>query len=543
MVSVIIKNSLTVLLFYIICVQNVYANESQVNIAEEKCEEYTKLPSNSYGKLTNNTDAIRGQFPHAATLGYGDLLSKIHWNCEGSLISERFILTVSQCLQSPYGTVRYARLGYADKEGDLANIYFVSQIYKHDEIALIKLSENIGFTAVLKPACLYTKNDIIGHNLIATSWNFTINNIRKGNLQNIKLEVLENRCEQILDSSICVGSAKDIFGGTVGGSLQFYNTTNNLHYLVGLSTKNLQYTNPTYGTYKKISDSINWISNITWITKHEEYKESISFKKCKEYAAATKQKGPPTEVAGGTDAEVNEFSHMAALGYGDISNIQWLCGGSLISHNYVLTAAHCNRSYYGSIAYVQLGLLKIVNGPPSGGVFRLVEKFIVHENYNPPSVYNDIALIKLEKPVDFSVSVKPACLHDETNYHILTRAKPTIEATGWGSKEYGQNKSEILQKVNLNLFDVCNYKISRKLKKGILADTQLCAGDANANKDTCPGDSGGPLQWYYFLDSVYVIVGVTSFGQGCGVSGVPGVYTRVSYFIPWIENIVWSKND
>lgn len=59
------------------------------------------------------------------------------------------------------------------------------------------------------------------------------------------------------------------------------------------------------------------------------------------------------------------------------------------------------------------------------------------------------------------------------------------------------------------------------------------------------GDSGGPLQVkkendYY---PIYSVVGVTSFGKACGIKNVPGVYTRVSQYIPWIENIVWPQNN
>lgn len=70
----------------------------------------------------------------------------------------------------------------------------------------------------------------------------------------------------------------------------------------------------------------------------------------------------------------------------------------------------------------------------------------------------------------------------------------------------------------------------------------ICAGDSHGgwNKDTCQGDSGGPLQISHPKNMcLFQLLGITSFGQGCGVVNTPGVYTRVSHYLNWIEDIVW----
>lgn len=80
------------------------------------------------------------------------------------------------------------------------------------------------------------------------------------------------------------------------------------------------------------------------------------------------------------------------------------------------------------------------------------------------------------------------------------------------------------------------YKASKQLPSGVNGDSQVCAGSRNEKKDTCRGDSGGPLQIRHEHNvNMYSVVGVTSFGRGCGNIGVPGVYTRVSHFVDWIE--------
>lgn len=72
--------------------------------------------------------------------------------------------------------------------------------------------------------------------------------------------------------------------------------------------------------------------------------------------------------------------------------------------------------------------------------------------------------------------------------------------------------------------------------------SMICAGDTLSgwNKDTCHGDSGGPLQIPHPRNEcLFQVLGITSFGQGCAIANTPGVYTRVSHYLNWIEDIVW----
>jgi secreted trypsin-like serine protease len=106
-----------------------------------------------------------------------------------------------------------------------------------------------------------------------------------------------------------------------------------------------------------------------------------------------------------------------------------------------------------------------------------------------------------------------------------------------------QESAEYLQKVTLQLLNTStcqpSYRNRRNLKKGIVNE-QLCAGDLSGDRDTCQGDSGGPLQ---IKDKEYIcsyhLIGITSFGIGCGGKAVPSVYTRASSYLDWIESVVW----
>ncbi|XP_077290904.1 trypsin-like [Arctopsyche grandis] len=249
-------------------------------------------------------------------------------------------------------------------------------------------------------------------------------------------------------------------------------------------------------------------------------------------------------IFGGEVAKSNEFPHMAALGYDDEStgNISWECGGTLISDQWVMTAAHCiyNRFTQVNVKYVKLGGENRTSEIKPEYFFDIIQ-IVKHPDYFGKFIYNDIALLKLDRKILYDEELRPACLHVGNEV-----SDQKAIATGWGTTEGRARQSNELLKVTLDKFTVENCRSenseSRRSPRGIDNATQICYGSDTEIKDTCQGDSGGPLQIYnYGVHCTYTVIGITSIGRNCGVKGTPGIYTRVSYYVPWIESVVWSN--
>ncbi|XP_043268692.1 serine protease snake-like isoform X2 [Venturia canescens] len=247
-------------------------------------------------------------------------------------------------------------------------------------------------------------------------------------------------------------------------------------------------------------------------------------------------------IIGGVRAKPLEFPHMAVIGYGD--PVAWLCGGTLVSDLYVLTAAHCLDSSGQIPSKIRVGLTDLKN-PESGMQERKVVERIAHPEYKIPARYHDIALLKIDKPLEMEAGVRPACLEVDSNLPLSQ--KQGAIASGFGRTSYGSsNGSRYLMKVSLNYVPAedCAKHFSgesggRRMSRGLIPN-MLCAGVMEGGKDTCQGDSGGPLQ-RVLKDPycAYSIVGVTSFGKFCGFKNSPAIYTRVSSYLDWIESVVW----
>ncbi|XP_044263813.1 melanization protease 1-like isoform X2 [Tribolium madens] len=248
------------------------------------------------------------------------------------------------------------------------------------------------------------------------------------------------------------------------------------------------------------------------------------------------------KIVNGNKTDLLEFPWMALLSYQTRYGPQFKCGGTIINSRYILTAAHCVTNLNMPLLGVRVGEHDIrtvtdceINkhnerfcAPPFQDL--QIEKIIPHPQFNKKFLTNDIALLRVApiKPLENSL---PVCLPlaESRNYNFTNR---NVIVTGWGMTENGRASPD-LKKVSLSVvpLEECKrlYKTTADLDK-----RQLCAG--GKNKDSCGGDSGGPLQVLGRIlgETRIVQQGVVSFGpKKCG-SILPGVYTRVAAFMDWI---------
>ncbi|XP_031627884.1 serine protease persephone-like [Contarinia nasturtii] len=252
-------------------------------------------------------------------------------------------------------------------------------------------------------------------------------------------------------------------------------------------------------------------------------------------------------ILGGIPTYRGEFPWMAALGYRSKSDINFDCGGSLISDNFVLTAAHCAPPRRQP-QLVRLGKVTLFTNDDDGQPFDVdIQEIIRHPDYKSSTKKNDIALVRLAQRIQFTENIRPACLRTD-----LTDIRPEIEmlVTGWGTTSSERTvRPSILLKTNVTSMplQLCNTTLLNynrdanqpSLREG-LSQSQCCAFDPMARNDACQGDSGGPLQIFPHSSNIASVVGVVSFGISCGTT-LPGVYTRVAYYLQWIESIVWPN--
>ncbi|XP_074525155.1 transmembrane protease serine 9 [Halichoeres trimaculatus] len=228
------------------------------------------------------------------------------------------------------------------------------------------------------------------------------------------------------------------------------------------------------------------------------------------------------KIVGGVTARRGEWPWIGSLQYQRLHR----CGATLVHSKWLLTAAHCFKSDLSPADWtVSLGSV-LRSGV--GALVIPIQRIIIHPAFNGTNMDHDVALLELTVPAPMSYTIQSVCLPSPV-HHFFKNSECYI--TGWGSMREGGSLTNLLQKAAVSIIEQTDCQLSYG---AVLTPSMMCAGHMEGGRDTCLGDSGGPLtcrqpsgQWF--------IAGVTSWGHGCGRTGYPGVYTQVTSVRKWIS--------
>ncbi|XP_061482650.1 coagulation factor VII-like isoform X2 [Rhineura floridana] len=241
---------------------------------------------------------------------------------------------------------------------------------------------------------------------------------------------------------------------------------------------------------------------------------------------AKKKEGRQGRIIGGYTCLPGECPWQALMIDGEKAK----CGGVLLAPSWVVTAAHClDRMRRGALR-IKLGEYRI-NHEDEGEQERRVAEIIIHEKYSSKKVDNDIALLRLATPVNFTDYVVPICLPQPRFSADVLNFIEYSTVSGWGRLLEGGATSAVLMQVRLPKM---HKKECTEHTNFNITGNMFCAGYLNGTKDSCEGDSGGPHVTEY--KSTWFLTGIVSWGKGCAAIGTYGVYTNVMKYIAWLNN-------
>ena len=256
-------------------------------------------------------------------------------------------------------------------------------------------------------------------------------------------------------------------------------------------------------------------------------------------------------IVGGQPVSVTTTPWQTALLFSNGTNDGFLdqfCGGSLISAQWIVTAAHCVVDSGTQMApnEIEIAVGVSVLSEIRSSDRLSVDQLFVHPSYTG-DFSNDIALIRLVDPVLFSVSVAPIAIPNPSWQGALPAAGTEYIVSGWGCRSATSPDDDSCPDPNaedyfadqLEAVVVADVSGPVAVSCGANADYEvevmICAGDLAGGIDSCAGDSGGPLAVVPTRWSA-TLAGVVSFGSGCAEPSYPGLYTRVSAFSEWVTS-------
>ncbi|XP_034652191.1 serine proteinase stubble isoform X2 [Drosophila subobscura] len=246
---------------------------------------------------------------------------------------------------------------------------------------------------------------------------------------------------------------------------------------------------------------------------------------------------PEPRIVGGANAAFGRWPWQISLRQWRTSTYLHKCGAALLNENWAITAAHCVDNVPPSDLLLRLGEYDLAEEEePYGYQERRVQIVASHPQFDPRTFEYDLALLRFYEPVVFQPNIIPVCVPENDENFI----GQTAFVTGWGRLYEDGPLPSVLQEVAVPVINntICEsmYRTAGYIEH--IPHIFICAGWKKGGYDSCEGDSGGPMVLQREADKRFQLGGVISWGIGCAEANQPGVYTRISEFRDWINQIL-----
>ncbi len=228
-----------------------------------------------------------------------------------------------------------------------------------------------------------------------------------------------------------------------------------------------------------------------------------------------------SEIVGGVISTIEAVPWQVAV---MTPRFQQYCGGSIISANWIVTAAHCQVSVGDQIGAGSAKLSTI----RTAGQVRSVAQVITASGFSDPSTGRDIALLRLSTPLNLDGVKTRAIAYAKATDTALYNTGTLATVSGWGTLSSGGSSPNTVRRVDVRVSSAADVRSAY----GNVSSDQF--GGAAPGKDSCQGDSGGPF--IVRNGSTPVLTGIVSYGNGCALAGFPGMYSRVASFASFIAS-------